>query len=691
MYGGAIATMKILGLTIFTGAFLLFQVQPLLAKFILPWFGGGPGVWTMCLVFFQVVLLLGYGYAHGISRYLSARAQALTHVGLLVVALCFLPIIPSIGWKPGASDNPTWRILLLLTVTLGVPYLTLATTGPLLQVWFSRLFPGRSAYRLYALSNVGSLLALVSYPIVFEPALTRQMQAKVWSWSFATYAILCGVCALRFWRGTRQLRDESSEQAAEATDTVPSRVSKAMWFGFPACASVLLLATTNKLCQDLASVPFLWILPLGLYLLTFILCFDRARLYPRKTATALMIPAVVLMCYALVTDRVELWAQIAIYCGCLFVFCMICHGEVYRLRPSPRFLTSFYLFVAAGGAAGGLFVGLVAPLIFQSYAELNWGLWLICALAFILHALQKTRWTFQGRTWRLWPLLLFNVIIMAMVLETVSWNDSRNVVSASRSFYGVLRVRELDENGPMHCFRLMNGGINHGVQFVNPAMRNLPTSYYAQGSGLGVVMRNFPRQNNRRIGVIGLGVGTVAAYAHAGDTIRFYEINPEVERLARTRFTYLEKCAGNVEVVIGDARLSLENEPAQQFDILVLDAFSSDAIPTHLLTREAFEIYFRHLNYYGAMAVHISNRHLNLLPVMTGIAKQFQTQIVEFNWRPPAMVTVFVESDWVIISRNQPFMMSPDVSTKATTKPMQDSARAILWTDDRASLVPILK
>jgi hypothetical protein len=683
--------MRILGLTIFAGAFLLFQVQPLLAKFILPWFGGGPGVWTTCLVFFQVMLLLGYGYAHGISRRLSPRAQAIAHVGLLLVALCFLPVIPSIAWKHGSSDNPTWRILLLLTVTLGVPYLALAATGPLLQAWFSRLHPERSPYRLYALSNVGSLLALVSYPIMFEPALTRQMQAKAWSWSFATYAVLCGVCALRFWRGVGELRNDSSKEAAATPDTVPNRITKAMWFGFPACGTVILLATTNKLCQDLASVPFLWILPLGLYLLTFILCFDRVTRYPRKIATALLIPALALMCYALVTDRVALWAQIAIYNGCLFVFCMICHGEVYRLRPSARFLTSFYLFVAAGGAAGGLFVGLVAPVIFQSYAELNWGLWLICALAFVLHAMEKTRWTFQGRTWRIWPPLLFNVIMMGMVLETVSWNDTRNLVAASRSFYGVLRVRELDENGPLHSFRLMNGGINHGVQFVNPTMSNVPTSYYAQGGGLGVVMQNFPRKQNRRIGVIGLGIGTVAAYALPGDTVRFYEINPQVEQIARTRFTYLAQCAGKVEVVMGDARLSLENEASQQFDILVLDAFSSDAIPMHLLTREAFEIYFRHLNHFGALAVHISNRHLNLFPVMAGIAKEFRTQIADVNWRPPTMVSVFAESDWVIISRNQPFMMSPAVLAKATKMSSQNSERAILWTDDRTSLIPILK
>jgi spermidine synthase len=438
-------------------------------------------------------------------------------------------------------------------------------------------------------------------------------------------------------------------------------------------------------------VPFLWILPLGLYLLTFVLCFDRVKMYPRKTATALMIPALGLMCYALVIDRVELWAQIAIYCGCLFVFCMICHGEVYRLRPPARFLTSFYLFVAAGGAAGGLFVGLLAPLIFQSYAELNWGMWLLCALVFVLHAMEKTKWTFKGRTWRIWPPLLFNVIMMGMVLETVSWNDTRNVVEASRSFYGVLRVREIGENGPLHGFKLMNGGITHGVQFVNRAMKNIPTSYYAQGGGLGVAMQNFPRQKNRRIGVIGLGIGTVAAYARAGDTVRFYEINPEVERLARTRFTYLEQCAGNVEVVIGDARLSMEKEASQQFDILVLDAFSSDAIPTHLLTREAFEIYFRHLRHYGAVAVHISNRHLNLFPVMTGLSKEFGTLMEDIYWRPTTMVSVFSESDWVIISRNQPFMMSPDVLAKATPKPTQDPAHAILWTDDRASLIPILK
>jgi protein-L-isoaspartate O-methyltransferase len=688
--------MILFALTIFLGAFLLFQVQPMMAKFILPWFGGGPGVWTTCLLFFQACLLAGYAYAHAVSRFFSRRTQACMHVALLLAALVFLPIVPGAHWKPGADADPTWGILLLLTVCLGLPYLVLASTGPLLQAWFSRLQPGVVPYRLYALSNAGSLLALVSYPFVFEPVLTRRTQAGLWAWSFGAFVLLCGACAWQVWRA--RPKDGASaeivlEPPAQSSEGCPPTAAvKAWWFGLPACGSVLLLATTNKLCLDVAAIPFLWMLPLSLYLLTFIVCFDRPSWYDRKIFTLLLMPLLIFFCHALwIGSQVSLWRQVVVYCGSLFVGCMVCHGEVYRLRPAPRFLTSFYLFIAAGGAAGGVFVGIVSPLVFHSYAELNWGFWLLAALVLGIHLHEKTEVRWQNRRWRLWPVMLAGVVALGGVMLLQARRGVSNTVYMSRNFYGVLQVIELEADLPMQAYKLYHGDITHGLQFTDPGLSILATTYYNEPSGVGMALNNFQRQTNRCVGVVGLGTGTLAVYGRAGDTFRFYEINPEVRRLADTRFTFLKNSNARVEVVLGDARLSLEREPAQQFDVLVLDAFSSDAIPVHLLTQEAFETYFRHLKPDGAIAVHISNRHLNLLPVMVGLAKHFQTMMLCIEWDEKSRPWWFSSSKWVILSRNEPFMLSQPLLSRATIMPDRDAENAILWTDDYASLFSIVR
>jgi SAM-dependent methyltransferase len=680
-------------LTIFAGAFLLFQVQPLIAKYILPWFGGAPGVWTTCMLFFQIFLLAGYAYAHITSRFFSPRIQAGLHWVLLLVALAFLPVVPGAQWKPSPGEDPTWHILLLLTVCLGLPYFALAATGPLLQAWFNRLHPGVVPYRLYALSNVGSLLALLSYPFVFEPVLTRQMQASLWAWSFGVFALLCGGCAWRLWRLNPAVPLPSVKNTGEtAKDHPPTTPARALWFALPACGSVLFLATTNKLCLDVAAVPFLWILPLSLYLLTFILCFDRPAWYLRKTFLALLVPLLALVCYALFKQSaVSLLQQIGIYCGSLFVCCMVCHGEVCRLKPAPRFLTSFYLFIAAGGAAGGVFVAVVAPLIFKSYAELKWGVWLLAALLLIIHARERTGWWIQGRHWPLWPALLAGMLALGTTLLMQSWQATRDAVFMSRNFYGVLRVVELAKNTPLHAYMLRHGDINHGLQFTDPRLSSMPTTYYNPQSGLGLAMDYFPRQTDRRIGAVGLGTGTVAAYGRPGDSFHFYEINPEILRLAKTDFTYLMTSKARVEVTMGDARLSLESEPSQHFDILVLDAFNSDAPPVHLLTREAFTTYFRHLKPDGVIVVDISNRYLNMLPVMVGVAKHFHLYMVEIDWDTKPRPWWLASSRWVLLSRNQKFMYSQPILSNATMMPEQASDESILWTDDYVSLFPIVR
>jgi len=615
---------------------------------------------------------------------------------LLLAALLFLPIVPGAQWKPAPGEDPAWRILLLLTVCLGLPYFVLAATGPLLQAWFSRLHPGVVPYRLYALSNAGSLLALVTYPFVFEPALTRQVQARLWAWSFGVFALLCGACALRLWRLHAAAGLSSVEKAKRVRQTpedrLPTSYARALWFCLPACASVLLLATTNKLCQDVAAIPFLWILPLSLYLLTFILCFDRPAWYWRNFFTLLLVPMLALLCFALFEEStLSLRWQIATYGGSLFVGCMVCHGEVYRLKPMPHFLTSFYLLIAAGGAAGAALVALVAPMIFRSYAELNWGGGLLAALVLVIHQREQTRLLPRSRRWRLSAVLLPGVLAVGSLFLLQSWHAGHDTFAMSRNFYGVLRVIEVAKDTSSRAYLLKHGNIKHGLQFATPAMTTTPTTYYNEQSGVGLALTCLPSQTNRLVGVVGLGTGTLAAYGRPGDRFRFYEIDPEVRRLAEAGFTFLKESSARVEVIPGDARLSLEGEPSQQFDLLVLDAFSSDSIPVHLLTKEAFTIYFRHLKPDGVLAVHISNRHLNLFPVIVGLAKHFRLLMVHIQWTQEPMPLWLASSNWLLLSHNRNFMTSEPILAHAHTMPLQNSVASILWTDDHASLFRILR
>jgi hypothetical protein len=765
-------------LTIFTGAFLLFQVQPLIGKYILPWFGGGPGVWTTCMLFFQVLLLGGYAYAHFTSRWLKPRTQAIVHLVLLAAALALLPITPGDSWKPHGGSNPTWQILALLTVSLGLPYFVLSTTGPLLQQWFSRAQPGRSPYRLYALSNFGSLLALLSYPFFFETHFTRKAQAGLWAWGLVAYVLFCGFCAVRLWKsGGQSLKPKGQSQEPEADLTgpaprpapapgisyQPSTINLILWLLLPACASVLLLATTNKLCQDVAVIPFLWVVPLALYLLTFIICFDSPRWYVRYPFALALIAALGGLCWALFNGSdLSLSKQVAIYCGGLFICCMVCHGELYRLKPDPRYLTGYYLMIAAGGALGGLFVAVAAPLLFMDYYELHWGLflcgllfllvcvtaraedpkfqdrsarwnewrWLACTLVFLAfggldrflawlppHAGAMPKGYFTGLRIGIWSLLALGVVFwiarkkfrdfqhwrfltcawlsLGMIaLGAILWKQGHDSgserVYRSRNFYGVLTVYEHQKDEPLsHYFLLQHGRITHGLQFADPAQAMWPISYYGPESGIGLGVAALAA-GHRRIGVVGLGTGTMAAFARAGDYMRFYEINPQVQAVATSWFSYLPKCPGTVEVAPGDARLTLEQEPPQHFDLLVLDAFSSDAIPVHLLTKEAFEVYQRHLNTNGIIAVHISNHYLDLEPVVVNLARHFNYKLASIDYEESDDEWWLYSSTWVLLSRNEGIINSPSIRNAASTVET-NNIRVPLWTDDFASLFQILR
>ena len=786
--------MLVFALTIFTGAFLLFQVQPLIAKYILPWFGGGPGVWTACMLFFQVLLLGGYAYAHLISRWLKPRAQALVHLALLAAALALLPITPSDAWKPTGSENPVPRILALLLVSLGLPYFVLSTTGPLMQQWFSRANPGRSPYRLFALSNAGSLLALVSYPIFFETHFTRKAQADLWAWGLVAFVLFCGFCAVRLWRAEgRRKNAECRMQNAECSDThhaprstpapainsEPSTLDRLLWLLLPACASVLLLATTNKMCQDVAVIPFLWVLPLALYLLSFILCFDHPRWYQRFPYTLALIPLLGAACWVLPKQSdVPLLMVLAIYSATLFVCCMICHGELYRLRPEPDRLTSFYLLIAAGGALGGLFVAVIAPFLFDTYAELPWGLffcgllllvagardsapgnstqwrWLAWTLPFpLLAALDRllaglgqrpgsplegsllvlrigagiflvllvylgleSRVPANARA-RGWPSLAlvfvpwavrrrfsefphwrrlacswlgFGVVLLGLGLLLQSHKFSQTRVLMSRNFYGVLSLSEALKDKPdWHHLAMHHGQTLHGLQFFHPVGATWPTAYFTANSGIGLAVVALPK-SERRFGIIGLGVGTMAAYVRTNDYLHFYEINPEVLRLAESRFTYLAHCKGKVECTLGDGRLSLEREPSQQFDLLALDAFNGDAPPVHLLTREAFELYDRHLKTNGVIAVDISNKSLDLEPVLANIARErrYHMIVIDSNTSPGHPFWMLTAT-WLLLSRSEDILNSPGIR-QAARPPNARVKHVRLWTDDFTSLYQIL-
>lgn len=762
--------MPAFALTIFTGAFLLFQVQPLIGKYILPWFGGSPGVWTTCMLFFQLLLLGGYGYAHVLSRRLRPRTQAIVHLVLLAAALASLPITPSDSWKAHPSGDPTWHILALLAVSLGLPYLVLAATGPLMQEWFRRAVPGASPYRLYALSNVGSLLALVSYPFYFETQFTRLAQARFWSWGLGFYALCCAYCAWRMWRLPAEPAGQARSDEAEAP--APTFFQRSLWVVLPACASILLLAVTNKMCQDVAVIPFLWVLPLALYLLSFIICFDSPRWYSRFYYTIALVVALVALCRALFEGAdMAIQLQVVIYSSTLFIGCMICHGELYHLKPHPRHLTSFYLMIAAGGAVGGLFVALVAPALFTNYYEMHLSLGLVAvlllaiswtgragltpgrwaALATILSAMAvyglgegwvagiealRTRdystasplgWNWEllerGRAliwiggglliaakWLLprWRarglpghrlacgLLGAGVIALVVALGFQIRDSLSGSLLSARNFYGVLSVFEYKASSrDEHYYLLQHGRITHGIQFASPDRASMITSYFSPNSGLGLALRNFPRQQNQRVGLLGLGVGTVAAYGKPGDTFRIYEINPQVKDIAAKPFSYLARSHAKVELVMGDGRLSMENEPPQNYDVLIMDAFSSDAVPVHLLTKEAFDIYQRHLKPDGAILVNISNRYLDLRPVVENAARALGFQSVHINnedgggdeddggwW--------LYSSSWMILSKNKEFLERPAIKFVASP-PLAEPNRIPLWTDDYTSMFRILQ
>jgi hypothetical protein len=672
--------------TILLSAFLLFLVQPIIAKQILPWFGGTSAVWTVCLVFFQVLLLLGYTYSHLITRHLAPRQQARLHIALLLASLLFLPIIPSVAFKPAADTDAALRILLLLTATIGLPYFLLSTTGPLLQKWVAPRFPEKTVYRLFALSNFGSLIGLLAFPFAIEPFTTSRTQSIVWSGAYALFVLACALSAWKSSRGAEgpHIVDTSAPSVDAPTGHAPSGRDYAMWLAFSALGSVMLLASTSHITQNIASVPFLWVMPLSLYLLTFVLAFEGrgGRGWYERWMMFVTLLFVVGMAAGLSAGRGVLDVSLAVplYSVGMFVSVFFCNGELALRKPAPRYLTQFYLTISLGGALGGMFVGLVAPRLFPTTFELPLALMALAAMALVV---------VWNNKFLIGPALVASLATAWYGSEYLTFLRD-DVIYMHRNFYGTLRVRE-QGTGDLQVRRLLHGVILHGEQSTTAPDRLEPGTYYARTSGVGRAIEARQAAGPVRLGVVGLGVGTLSAYGRAGDTVRFYELDPDVLALAKNYFSYLPSSPSNLEFVLGDARLSLERELArgakQGYDVLALDAFSSDSIPVHLITREAIDLYMQHVAPDGILAIHISNRFLDLKPVLANIAQSLGLKVRLVSDSPTDSGSASI-TDWVLIARTDaPFAhASLDVAT-----PLEPDPSLSLWTDQFNNLLDVLK
>jgi hypothetical protein len=668
--------------TIFVSAFLLFLVQPVIAKQILPWFGGTAAVWTTCLVFFQFLLLFGYAYSDWTTRHLRPRSQVRLHAALLLLSLVTLPIIPDAVWKPAGDEDPVTQILGLLAVTIGLPYFLLSTTGPLVQAWFARSFPTGTVYRLFALSNFASLLALIAYPPLIEPWTPTRTQSLAWSGGYVLFVALCAAAGFFSLRSTARV--EASPRVATEVAAAPQPLARdyIVWLLLSAMGSYMLLAVTNHITQNVASVPFLWILPLILYLLTFILSFEGRGWYQRRFFLGPLAVILVAMAWGLNAggDIMDVTDAVPLYCAGLFVCCMFYHGELANLKPAPRYLTRFYLMVSLGGALGGLFVGVVAPLVFATYYEFG--------VALVITGLLAVYLLFPLAKWIPAAALGVSVVCAYYVFEYID-ELTRGTSVMMRNFYGTLRVKDVGEpDDPNAVRRLMHGVIMHGEQYLEPNLRRQPTSYYGPDSGIGLAIKHYA-DRPMRLGVIGLGTGTLAAWGKPGDVFRFYELDPQVLSVAQSHFSYLRDSRASIETALGDARLNLEREPPQRFDILVIDAFSSDSIPVHLITREALEVYSRHMQPDGIIAFHLTNRYLDLPPVVKMIADAGGIASALVSHDPDENDDRYARTDWTLVTRNQAFLQSPAIARARTE--VDVPPRLSLWTDDFNNLLRILK
>jgi hypothetical protein len=782
-------------LTLFVSATLLFVVQPMFAKMVLPLLGGTPAVWNTCMVFYQATLLAGYVYAHLSIKWLGPRRQAAVHMILFCLPWLVLPIGLTTGWRPPAEANPVPWLLMLLAVSVGLPFLFVSANAPMLQAWYaaSGRRGAKDPYFLYAASNLGSILALLGYPLVLEPYLTLDEQTWSWAGGYGLLTALCLLCAILLWRcglakgevagrcgqATGGGPAEADPSSGGSPEGVPTWAGRMRWLALALAPSSLLLGVTTYLSTDIASVPLLWVVPLALYLLTFVLVFARRKLLPHRLMLTVQPILVVIVAAAFFvggTSTSYLVVIFPLHLLTFFVTAMVCHGELAASRPASRYLTEFYLWMSLGGVLGGMFNALVAPLIFDNVYEypimiavacllrppaaspqrrdtrlrvrarwLDVGLPLAVAAGFGLAAfgLNHSNSLAHGINWLVdrlaaWGLtnlevdadavagllflaaaalvvfvfqrrpVRFGLGIFALLLTSLLYSgENLRPLYVQRSFFGVLRVQYVTQRDDgrllYHAHQLTHGSTNHGIQRLDPKLRLEPCSYYHRAGPVGQVFDAISQQRPlKEIGVVGLGTGTIAAYGRPGQRITFYEIDPAVVQIARNPklFTYLADCRARVEVIVGDARLSLaqgssdgnRDDPLPhgqppRFDLLLVDAFSSDAIPVHLLTREALALYFRRLAVHGVLAVHISNRHLDLEPVLGNLAADAGLAGRVCNDREDKTVGKFA-SQWVALARR-----AEDLGRLAHDqrwKPLATRPECRLWTDNYSNILDVL-
>jgi len=716
-------------LTIFVSSFLIFLVQPLLSRYILPWHGGSPAVWTTALLFFQTALFSGYAYAHLGRRFLRGARPFRLHAVLLLAAVATLPIIPAESWQPRGGEDPTWLILGMLAATVGAPFLLLAGTGPLLQAWYAAAHPGRSPFALFAMSNTGSLLALLAYPLFVERWWGGARQAWVWSGGYVLLVALVALLVLL--TGRRELVGHANDPAA-ADDDRPTAGRRALWLVWALLGVVTFMAVTLQLTENIATLPFLWVLPLAVYLVSFIVTFAGERFYPRRIM--LPVTAIALLALWAVTPGqfAELglavsfssWWQIGLFGTGLLAVTVTCHGELYRLRPGHGRLTEYYLFISAGGMLGGIFVGAVAPAVLAVARELQLALIAVPVLLLVTR-LSETKWRPAGGALRAgFAAGIIFTAVLGVLLTRQAASLTGDALFTHRNFFGTISTHLLDGDSDRHRRLIMkHGGTKHGAQYLKESYRPLPVTYFSPFTGVGLALTSYQelhgQQRSLKVGVVGLGVGTLAAYGREGDEYRFYEINPAVHGLAvreygepDLRFTYLTDCRAELTVVEGDGRLQLARELAAaptggSFDVLVLDAFTSGAIPIHLLTREAVQLYDDHLRPEGILAIHISNKYLDLAPVVRRVAEDrgFRCARVvnkrrDFTDQPEVDCDISNRSVWMILYRETAFAehlagrMLPLVSegeltvTRCENLPLPPGR---VWTDDYSNLFDALR
>ncbi|AGH45711.1 hypothetical protein [Paraglaciecola psychrophila] len=685
-------------ISVFISAFLIFQIQPIISKIILPWFGGGASVWTTCMLFFQFFLLIGYLYAYILTKILKVKHQIVVHLVFLLCSLFLLPYNISDIQNTLSSGPPTWAVLKVLFLGLGFPYLILSANTPLLQHWFTRETNGANPYRLYAISNIGSFLALVSYPVLFEPFMTLDWQVKMWSSIYYLFVLLV---AWIFFIVVKQNNKDSHFIPEHIINPKVGSFRLILWFMLSALGVVLLVSTTNALTQNVPPVPFLWLAPLAIYLLTYVVTFSNLGIYVRYLWLPffMLLSFVALLIY-FIGGQFDIITQLLIYLLILLCGCMICHGELNSLKPKQGNTTLFYLVLSCGGVFGSFLVSFVAKSVFDEFLEFPLAIFsvLVLATASLLwnkqDILVDAKPILSGVNHRHLSILAAGSTVVALVwllaFSKLNNQYQQYDIAKARNFYGILTVKDITKD-KVNERRLIDGTTSHGSQSLPLSKSAVPLSYYRPGTGVQLVIEELSSDINLQVGIIGLGVGALAAYGQPGDHYTFYELNPLVSDFANEYFSYLDRSNAAVDVKLGDARVTLQHELDlglnNGFDLLIIDAFSGDLIPTHLMTNEAFLLYQQHIKTQGVMALHLSNRHLSLLPVIIQHSITLDMQVMLFE--TPGNGNEH-DAQWVVLTNNSRITQSPNLIYKQSVI-SKEQYKKVLWTDDYSSLLPILK